>query len=262
MKYLKTFIFILIGLLVGSIVNFYAFADKVSVDIQHSVYDMAQDKVIKHQESLNDRIADRDTELEQVKEKHKPYIEDEEKLLEEAKTLLCKEESELASAKMAAFAQKELSLTQQDVQRLSEKVLWTCGEDSPNASLEEEVEIPPTSAVEDPAVFIPEEEKSYDIDCLADAVAVAETGYCQEGSGLTRNNCFGIMAWTAEGKRYLKSYEKNEDSFEDFKRIWEKGYDMYPNMDAADAWTGKDNAATWLGNVNTAYDRCLSKKSN
>ena len=98
--------------------------------------------------------------------------------------------------------------------------------------------------------------KVLDLDKLAIAVSIAETSGCTKGSGISKNNCFGIMKWV-NGKRYLKSYKTKEESFEDFKRIWTnpKGWykGRFPNEFLADKWTGKNNAAIWLDHVTNSY---------
>jgi len=55
------------------------------------------------------------------------------------------------------------------------------------------------------------------------------------------------------GKRRLKTYASKEESYKDFKKVWKKGYDMYPNLKIAIRWTGNDNAGTWLSIVNEKY---------
>ena len=97
---------------------------------------------------------------------------------------------------------------------------------------------------------------SYDLDRLAYAVSVAETGNCTTGSAISKNNCFGIMQWDAQGNRSVKAYASHDDSFADFKRIWSSFYGAYPTHEngLAKKWTGNQGEATiWLQNVNAAY---------
>lgn len=101
---------------------------------------------------------------------------------------------------------------------------------------------------------------SYDIDRLARAVAMAETGNCTKWYGKTYNNCFGIKSGrTAPCPKVWKSkmciYEKPEDSYIAFKKIWSKWYAWKPNLKMAQRWTGHDNAVRWLGHVNHFYDK-------
>ena len=85
---------------------------------------------------------------------------------------------------------------------------------------------------------------------IAYAVAMAETGDCTKGYGLSHNNCFGIMAWNKQGERYPKRYKNKQESYKDFIRIWKKYYKTMPNEALAKKYTGDDNADTWLFNVN------------
>lgn len=94
----------------------------------------------------------------------------------------------------------------------------------------------------------------YDLDKLAKAVAIAETGDCTKGYGKTKNNCHGIMAWTKTGRRYAKTYESKEASYKDFKRIWSDHYGSFPDYKMARRWTGNDHTGTWLANVKYSYN--------
>lgn len=50
-------------------------------------------------------------------------------------------------------------------------------------------------------------------------------------------------------------YEKPEDSYEAFKKIWSKWYKTMPNLVSAQRWTGHDNAVRWLSHVNLYYNK-------
>lgn len=97
-----------------------------------------------------------------------------------------------------------------------------------------------------------QEGNTLDLDKLAYAVAVAETGDCTEGMGVTKNNCFGIMTWP-NGVRTGKWYPNKQASYEDFKRIWAKNYKRFPDFTLAHRWTGGDRVHTWLANVKRVY---------
>ena len=56
-----------------------------------------------------------------------------------------------------------------------------------------------------------------------------------------------------KGKRQLKAYKTQADSFEDFKRIWAKSYKVFPTQAMAEKWTGKDKAKIWLQHVKNSY---------
>ena len=101
---------------------------------------------------------------------------------------------------------------------------------------------------------------SFDLDRLARAVAIAETGNCTKGYGKTYNNCFWIKnGKTAPcpkiGKSKMCIYEKPEDSYKAFKIIWSKWYKTHPNLISAQRWTGHDNAVRWLSHVNLHYNK-------
>lgn len=99
------------------------------------------------------------------------------------------------------------------------------------------------------------ETKEEKLNRIAYAVAVSETGNCTKGSGVSKNNCFGIMGWK-DGKRFLRKYETKEASFYAFKKIWEEKYGgEIPNEKTAWKWVCGANAKTcpeaeiWLKNV-------------
>jgi len=94
------------------------------------------------------------------------------------------------------------------------------------------------------------------LDALAYAVAVAETGNCTKGHGKTKKNCFGIMSWY-NGTRYAKTYSSKQESYDDFKRIWTTYYKRFPDYNLAHKWTGGDRTASWLSNVRSVYKTAL-----
>lgn len=91
-----------------------------------------------------------------------------------------------------------------------------------------------------------------DLDRLSYAVAMAETGDCTKGMGVTKNNCFGVMHWP-NGKRTGKVYDSKADSYADFKRIWQKSYGGFPTLAMARKWTGNDHPEKWLAIVRQYY---------
>lgn len=103
-------------------------------------------------------------------------------------------------------------------------------------------------------------DKSYNIYALANAVAMAETGNCSRWYGKMYHNCFGIKNWnTAPCKKEWDNrmciYENDKESYEAFVKIWSTHYKSMPNLKMAEAWTGKDNAKTWLKNVWHHYNK-------
>lgn len=104
------------------------------------------------------------------------------------------------------------------------------------------------------------EPKWYDIDRLARAVAMAETGNCTKWYGKTYNNCFWIRNGNTApcpkvGRNRMCIYEKPEDSYKAFKTIWTKWYAWKPNLKMAQRWTWHDNAVRWLSHVNLHYNK-------
>lgn len=108
---------------------------------------------------------------------------------------------------------------------------------------------------------MPDVTTGLDLDKLAYAVSMAETGGCKDGTAIKRNNCFGIMSWPS-GKRTPKWYNTQQESFEDFKRIWAKSYKRFPDIVLARKWTGNDKPQQWLKNVTYHYNnyKALSKE--
>jgi hypothetical protein len=101
------------------------------------------------------------------------------------------------------------------------------------------------------------EVKSYDIDKLAYAVAMAETKDCTLGAG-RYNNCFGIMHWP-NGKRTLRRFESKEASYAAFKELWLRKYRDYPNQYLAKCWVNGCKSTEipydWIRNVNHYYNQ-------
>lgn len=101
---------------------------------------------------------------------------------------------------------------------------------------------------------------TYNIDKLAECVAIAETSWCTTWMWRTKNNCFWIMIrpkklvnWKRIRVRTWKSYASKEQSFEHFKQIWSKSYWRYPDYKLAKKRTGGDNTQRWLNTVNSCY---------
>jgi len=95
-------------------------------------------------------------------------------------------------------------------------------------------------------------ELDYDIDKLAQCVAVAETSGCTKGMALTKRNCHGLMAFPKTG-RTGRTFNSTEESFVAFKELWLRVYKVYPNLALAKKYTGNDNAQRWLNIVNSCY---------
>jgi len=61
------------------------------------------------------------------------------------------------------------------------------------------------------------------------------------------------MTWP-NGVRQLKWYNSTQESFDDFKRVWLRGYGgRFPTLADAVKYTGSDRAETWLSIVTEKY---------
>lgn len=103
------------------------------------------------------------------------------------------------------------------------------------------------------------ESTGLDLDKLAYAVAMAETSGCTKGYGSSYNNCFGIKNGNTApcpkvGRNRMCIYERKEDSYAAFKKIWAKWYRTYPTRALASKWTGNDHPDRWLRAVNQYYN--------
>lgn len=103
-------------------------------------------------------------------------------------------------------------------------------------------------------------DKSYNIYALANAVALSETGNCKVWFGKEYNNCFGIKNGNTApcdkvGRLNMCIYDEPKESYEAFVKIWSTHYQRMPDLKMAEAWTGKDNAKTWLKNVWHHYNK-------
>lgn len=98
-----------------------------------------------------------------------------------------------------------------------------------------------------------ENQDKVDLDRLARAVAIAETSNCTKGTGISKNNCHGIMSWTTTGKRYPRTFRTTVESYQEFKRIWGKYYKLFPTHELAVKWTGDERAKEWLDIVIKNY---------
>lgn len=106
----------------------------------------------------------------------------------------------------------------------------------------------------------PKDIHSFDIDKLATAISIAETGGCTKGTGITCNNCFGLKNGSiAPCKNRTKNntciYETKEESFDAFKKIWVEGYGgKFPTYTMALRYTNNHKTAgAWLDTVRSNY---------
>jgi|GEM_PF-4288868 len=161
----------------------------------------------------------------------------------------CMAEQALVSDKLEDHYSGDDVLSNSDLDRLVAKSKNECAQPKAVVTIEEQKE----------AVDAMNQEVEFDIDALAYAVAVAETGNFTKGSGVSKLNGFGIMYWP-NGVRTLKTYSSKEESIADFKRIWQKSYGGFPTRAMAVKWTGNDNADTWLYNVTIAYNKYINSR--
>lgn len=101
-------------------------------------------------------------------------------------------------------------------------------------------------------------ETGVDIDKLAYAVAMAETGDCTKGYGAQYNNCFGLKNGSIvpceTGTNRMCIFSSKEEAYNAFKKVWLEGYgDRFPTMEDAEVWTGGDRKDTWLNAVKKFY---------
>jgi hypothetical protein len=82
-----------------------------------------------------------------------------------------------------------------------------------------------------------------------------ETKDCTLGVGKTKNNCFGIR----RGGKF-ETYANKEESYEDFKRVWQKYYGGMPNYQKARKYSGNDRTQNWINNVNNVYYKKINEK--
>jgi hypothetical protein len=100
-----------------------------------------------------------------------------------------------------------------------------------------------------------------EIDKIAYAVAMAETGGCKLGYGKIYNNCVGlkngkIAPCKKIGKNKMCIYDKPEESIEAFKKVWIIGYGGgFPTKRMAEVYSGNDHADTWLKNVTYYFNQ-------
>ena len=101
--------------------------------------------------------------------------------------------------------------------------------------------------------------KEVDLDKLARAVAMAETGGCTKGTGLSKNNCH----WIKSGNTYkckspkgtMCHFDTKEESYIAFKVIWARWYKTLPTIKQATVWTGADKADHWRRIVFDEYNK-------
>ena len=89
-----------------------------------------------------------------------------------------------------------------------------------------------------------------DLDKLAYAVSMQESSGCNSYIARMYNNCHGIRrngTW--------QHYSTQQDSFNDFKDIWQRLYGGFPNLKMAKRYSGNDRAKIWLKNVTYFYNK-------
>ena len=105
--------------------------------------------------------------------------------------------------------------------------------------------------------------QGYDIDKLAKAVAIHETGDCTAKVGAaTHNNCHGFR----RNDKFLIFKDKSE-SYEKFKNLWARDFEDFPTIRLATAYVcgwrhlrekgpvpcPGGNPKSWLASVNSIY---------
>lgn len=100
--------------------------------------------------------------------------------------------------------------------------------------------------------------KPFDIDKLAYAISIAETGGCTKGVARL-NNCHGIMVCN-HGRCHPKAYKTKQESFSDFKSMWMKKYGVFPTQRIASCYVNgcrskKPYPKQWLDTVTKSYNK-------
>ncbi len=94
--------------------------------------------------------------------------------------------------------------------------------------------------------------KHVDLDRLAYAVSVAETSHCTAGTGISKNNCHGIIE-CSKGACAMKHFANTNESFLAFKKLWMRAYgDHFPTLEDAKRYSAGPGD-TWLERVSIAY---------
>lgn len=141
----------------------------------------------------------------------------------------------------------------------NKEIIWSQADEDKRIALEKAKEKKPVKVT--PKVEKKQEkpkevkiDTSFDLDRLARAVAIAETGNCTKGYWPTHNNCHWIKSWntykcpwTPKGK--MCKFKDKEESFTAFKVIWSKWYKTMPTHTQAVRWTGADSSTTWRKHV-------------
>jgi hypothetical protein len=96
--------------------------------------------------------------------------------------------------------------------------------------------------------------KNVNIQKLAYAVAVAETGDCTQGMGASKNNCHGIFG-CVNGSCGPREFSSKEESYAEFQKLWITKYgDRFPTLKDAQRYTYTDGQA-WLSTVKVVYQK-------
>ena len=124
-NYIKYGLCIVCGLIVGSLIHSAIASESkvIEAEGEHTAAISLRDSSTERLGNVYDEMY---VEIEKVKDRYRPYIEDEEKVNNHANELVCIKEVALAKAKLGANLEDELELTEEDVKRLSEKILWVC----------------------------------------------------------------------------------------------------------------------------------------
>lgn len=105
-----------------------------------------------------------------------------------------------------------------------------------------------------PVVEVSVQEKPFDADALAYAVAIAESSNCTSNAALTRNNCHGIH--NLDGG--LRTFSSQQASFDEFKAMWQRIYSGgVPTEEDARKYC-PPNWEWWLATVTAKYNERVS----
>lgn len=182
-NYIKYGLFILCGLIIGSVAHS-VYANDSRVLEKEGEYQEALELVAESDRRMNQLEVHKAEDIAKIEAEYAPYIQEEAQINKSANTLLCNKEVELAKAKLESSFNGDLELSDEDSIRLSEKVLWKCGE----------VEVEAVTEIDTLLVEACTKHASNQETCpkIMKGVFAADSGICTKGAGASNLNCGNI----------------------------------------------------------------------
>ena len=227
-NYIKYGLFILCGLILGSLV-YSAYADDSKVIEKEMEYKEAIELRSASDGRLGKLYENMNIEIEKIKDEYRPYIEDEEKVNVHANQFVCTREVELAKAKLQDNLDGVLELTPEDIKRISEKTLWKCVKEMVEVNLEaDDMDILLSEACTKHADNVDTCPK------IMKGVFVADSGVCTKGVGAKTLNCGNLrpgsgkygdqdVRWTAYNN--FRKYDTIRDGVFDNVAVYAQLYE-------------------------------------